>query len=95
MLKYLVDGPATLSPTATLANSGRLSMLKKSRETEEEHSRSRVLVVLPAHPVRDHKIRAHGNDEQGKVLVMSVLREDVKGLKHGSFFVYALDAAFH
>lgn len=49
---------------------------------------SRILIVLPAYPVCNHKIRAHGNDEQGKVLVMGVLREDVKGLT-GQRFIYA------
>jgi hypothetical protein len=46
---------------------------------------------LPAYPVRDHKVRTHGNDEQGEVLVMGVLREDIKGLVFRSF-ICALDA---
>lgn len=36
---------------------------RECKGKQQQHSQSRILVVLPAYPICNHKVRAHGNDE--------------------------------
>jgi hypothetical protein len=40
-----------------------LAELSEGRGKQQQHSQSRILIILPAYPVCNHKVRAHGNDE--------------------------------
>lgn len=41
---------------------------------------SRVLVILPAHPISDDKIRAGGYEQENKVFVVGILCKDIEQL---------------
>jgi hypothetical protein len=43
---------------------------------------SRILVILPSHPICNDKIRPHGYEEYHKILVVCVASEGVKELVH-------------
>jgi hypothetical protein len=47
-----------------------------------KRSASRVLVILPPHPIRDGEVRKGGYQKQYEVLVMGVFHHNVQGLSH-------------
>lgn len=57
-----------------------MEVCDSGRGEENVHVLSRVLEILPAHPISDDKIRTGGYEEQNKVFVVGVLCEDIEQL---------------